>query len=118
MEVAEDIGERERVLRAEREQQRILGGRGLQLEVELTAEPLAQGEAPGLVHAAAERGVEHELHAARFVEEALEDDRVLSREDAQRGVSGGEIGDDLFCGRGRDPGFGDEPVDHGPIRRP
>ena len=34
----------------------------------------AQGEAPGLVDAAAERGVEDELHAATFVEEALRDD--------------------------------------------
>ena len=103
MQIAEDVGERERVLRPEREQQRVFGGRGLQLEVELTAEPLAQREAPRLVHAAAERRVQHELHAARLVEEALEDERVLRRQHAERGASGGEIGDDLFGGAGGIP---------------
>ena len=72
MQVAEDVGERKRVLRAERQQQRVFGGRRLQLEVELAAEPLAQRQAPRLVDAAAERRVQHELHAARLVEEALE----------------------------------------------
>ena len=46
VQVAEDVGERERVLRAEREQQRVLGRRRLQLEVELPAEALAQREPP------------------------------------------------------------------------
>ena len=49
-----------------------LGGRGLQLEVELAAEALAQRQAPGAVDARAEGRVHHELHAARLVEEALE----------------------------------------------
>jgi hypothetical protein len=45
-----------------------------QLEVEALAELLAQREAPGAVDAAAEGRVQHELHAARLVEEALERD--------------------------------------------
>ena len=64
MQVAEDVGERERVLRPERQQQRVLGRRRLQLEVELAAEALAQRQAPRLVDAAAEGRVQHELHAA------------------------------------------------------
>ena len=80
MQIAEDVGERERVLRPERQQQRVFGRRGLQLEVELAAEALAQRQAPRLVDAAAERRVQHELHAARLVEEALEDERVLRRQ--------------------------------------
>ena len=84
MQVAEHVGERKRVLRPERQQQPVLGGRRLQLEVELAAEPLAQRQAPGLVDAAAERRVQHELHAARFVEEALEDQRLLRRQHAER----------------------------------
>ena len=79
MQVAEDVGERKRVLRPERQQQRILGRRRLQLEVELPAEALAQRQAPGLVDAAAERRVQHQLHAARLVEEPLEHERLLRR---------------------------------------
>ena len=72
------------MLRAERQQQRVFGRRRLQLEVELTAEALAQRERPRLVDAAAERRVQHQLHAARFVEEALEHERLLRRDDAER----------------------------------
>ena len=84
------------MLRAEREQQRVLGGRGLQLEIELPAEALAEREAPGLVHPAAERRVEDELHPARLVEEAFEDQRVLRRQDAQHPAALGQIGHRLF----------------------
>ena len=64
MQISEHVGERERVLFAERQQQRILRGGSLQLEVELTAEALPQRQCPGLVDAAAERRVQHQLHAA------------------------------------------------------
>src|SRR6266567_4408673 len=50
------------------QRQRVLGRGGLQLEIELTAEALAQRESPRLVHAAAERRVQHELHPAGLVE--------------------------------------------------
>ena len=79
MQIAEDVRERKRVLRTERQQQRIFGRRRLQLEVELPAEALAQREPPGLVDAAAERRVQHELHAAGLVEEPLEHERLLRR---------------------------------------
>ena len=46
MQIAEHVRERERMLRTERQQQRVLGGRRLQLEVELAAEALAQRERP------------------------------------------------------------------------
>ena len=80
MQIAEHVGQRERVLRTERQQQRVFGGRRLQLEVELAAEALAQRQPPRLVDAAAERRVQHELHAARFVEEPLEHQRLLRRQ--------------------------------------
>ena len=54
--------------------------RRLQLEIELAAEALAQREPPRAIDAAAERRVDHELHAARFIEEALEHDGVLRRQ--------------------------------------
>ena len=91
VQIAEDVGERERVLRPEREHQRVFRRGGLQLEVELTAEALPQREPPCPVHTAAEGRVQHELHAARFVEEPLEDERPLRRNHAERAVSLGEI---------------------------
>ena len=103
MQIAEDVRERERVLRPERQQQRILGGRRLQLEVELAAEPLAQRQPPRLVDAAAERRVQHELHAARFVEEPLEHERLLCRHHAECAAAFGEIVDRLLRGAGSSP---------------
>src|SRR5437867_12193779 len=108
MEIPEDIGERKRVLRPEREEQRVLGGGRLQLEVELAAEALPEREAPRLVDAAPERRVQHELHAAGLVEEALDYDRVLRRDHAERTAAFREIGNRLFGGVGRDSGFGGE----------
>jgi hypothetical protein len=64
------------VLRPQREQHPVVGGRGLELEVEAPAEPLAQAEAPGAVDPPAEGRVEDELRAAGLVEEALGDHRV------------------------------------------
>jgi hypothetical protein len=39
----------------------------------------------------------HELHAAGFIEEALEHDRVLGGQAAKRGVRGSEVSSEL-CG--------------------
>jgi len=84
VEVARDLDEREAVARREREDDRILGRRGLQLEVELPAHALAQREAPGAVDAAAEWRMDDELHSARLVEEALEDHPLRRRQRAER----------------------------------
>ena len=89
----------------EREDDRVLGRRRLQLEVELAAEALAEREAPGAVDAAAERRVEDELHAARFVEEALEHDRLERGQRAERRARCGEIVDDLLRRALVEPGF-------------
>ena len=51
VQVVEDLLEREAVLRPEREDDRLLVGRRLQLEAEADAEALAQREAPGAVDA-------------------------------------------------------------------
>src|SRR5262249_57729676 len=109
-----DVGQRERVLRSERQQQRVLGRRRLQLEVELPAEGLAQCESQGLVHAAAERCVEEELHAARFVEEALEDERLLRRQRAERAAALIQKGERLLRGRRRNARVRREPIDGPP----
>src|SRR5690606_40944446 len=67
------------VLLGEGEQDAVLGRGRLQLEVEGPAEGLAQREPPGPVDAAAERGMDDELHAAGIVEEALGDHALLGR---------------------------------------
>ena len=97
-EVAGDLVEREAVGFAEREHDRVLGRRRLELEVELPAEALAQRQTPGPVEAAAEPGVDDELHSAALVEEPLEHHRVAVGQGAQRGMRGAEIVDDLLGG--------------------
>ena len=77
MQVAKHVRERERVLRSERQQQTVFGRRGLELEVELTAEALAQREPPRLGDPATVGRVQDELHATGLVEKSLEDERVL-----------------------------------------
>ena len=94
---------------AEREDDRVLGGGGLQLEVELAAEALAQREAPGAVEPAAVGRVQHELHAAALVEEALEHERLLRRHHAERALGGGQVLDRLARGGLADAGHRGEP---------
>ena len=109
MQVTRHVGELEAVRRRERQHDRVLGGRRLQLEVEGAAEAFAQREPPGAVDAAAEGGVNDELHAAGFVEEALEDESLLGRERAERGAPRGEIVDELLRGGGGHARGGREP---------
>src|SRR3954470_5868862 len=97
------------MLRAKREQQRVVGGRGLELEIELAAEALTEREPPGLVDTASERRVQHELHAAGFIEEALEHERLLRRDDTKRPVAFSEVVDDLLGGAVIQAGFGYQP---------
>ena len=79
----EDDLERKRVLVGQREDEAVVGRRGLQFEIERAAELLAQREAPRAIDARAEGRVQDQLHAAAFVEEALGDDRVVGRHDAE-----------------------------------
>ena len=92
----EDAFEREAVLLAERQDDAVVGGGRLQLEVEADAEALAQREAEGAVDAPAERRVQDQLHAAALVEEALGDDGVERRHGAERGQRVAQVGDDLL----------------------
>ena len=83
------------MVRPEGDHDGILGGGRLQLEVEAAAEPLAQRQAPGAIHPAPERRVQHQLHPPRFVEEALQHQRLLCGNDAEDLVRRVEILDDL-----------------------
>ena len=68
------------MLRAEREHDGVVGGRRLQLEIERAAKPFSQRQPPRAVQPDTERGVYHQLHAARLVEEPFHDDLVLRRD--------------------------------------
>ena len=83
VEEARQLLERKAVGLAERQHDRILGGRRLQLEIERAAEALAQHQAEGAIDAGAERRVDHQVHVAGFVEEALEHQPLLRRQHAR-----------------------------------
>ncbi|MCY1509441.1 hypothetical protein D9M68_437840 [compost metagenome] len=95
MQVAPDLLQREAVAGGEGQDERVLGGRRLQLEVEVAAEALAQRQAPGAVEPAAERRMDDQLHAAGFVEEALHHQALLGRQGSQRGLCPRQVFDDL-----------------------
>ena len=105
--IAEHVLERKAVGRAERQDDGVLRGGGLQLDVEIPAKALAESQPPGEVDPPAERRVQDQLHAAALVEEALQDDRLLRRHDAERRPGGGQVVHDLLRGLGgqADVGF-------------
>ena len=71
------VGQREAVVRPERQHDGVVVGRGLQLEVERDAEPLAQGQAERPVDPAAVGRVHDQVHALGVVEEPLEHEVVV-----------------------------------------
>src|SRR5437773_2764064 len=103
MEVVEHLVEREAVLRAERQDDRFLVGRRLKLEAEAATEALPERQPPRAIDAPAERSVDDQLHASRFVEEALEHHPGGGRNRAQRGLALAEIVAQLRGCRGREP---------------
>ena len=99
------------MLLGERNVEAVVGGGGLQLEIERAAEAFAQREAPGFVDARAERRVNHQLHAAAFVEKALGDHGGLRGNGAQYGAAGEDVFDDLLGAGIVEAAFALEPVD-------
>src|SRR3984893_15862467 len=95
MQVALHLAEFEAVRRGKRQRDVVLGRDSLQLEIEFSAETLAQRQPPGAVDAAAIGRMEAQLHAATLGEKTLEDELVLGRQAAERGMSRGEIFDEL-----------------------
>src|SRR4030095_1178975 len=73
-------------------------------ESEAAAEALAQRQPPRAVDAAAERGVDDELHAAGLVEESLRHDALGGGDDAEGALAFIEILRQLLRGLGRDAG--------------
>ena len=79
------------MLRAQREHNGVVGRGGLQLEIKGAAESFAQRQPPRPVHPNAERRMQHELHASGFIEEALQHELLLRRDDTEGAVNRGEV---------------------------
>ena len=101
------------VLRPERQHDAVVVGTGLQFEVEAAAEPLAQGETPGPIDSRSQRRVDHQLHAAGFVEEALEHDLPAGRHQAQRGQLRADVGHGLLGRPGAGTALAGQPAGQG-----
>ncbi len=92
-EEVEDVRQRKAVLFGEGDVDAVVGGGGLELEVEAAAEAFAEGEAEGFVDAAAEGSMEDELHAAAVVEEALGDDGGFGGDGSEDGSACDDVRD-------------------------
>src|ERR1700742_3429763 len=98
IQIAGSFGELKAVRVGQRENNVILGCSRLQLEIEGPAEALAQRQAPGSVDPAAEWRVNYQLHAAGFVEKALEYDGIQRRQGAERSLARAQVLHDLKRG--------------------
>ncbi len=106
------------VLLGQRDDDAIVGGGRLELEVEGPAEALAQGQAPGTVDPRAKRGVEHELHAPGLVEEAFRDDGGHGGDGAESRRAGAHVSGGLLGAGAVQPALAGEEVegDFGALR--
>ena len=94
------------MLLGERNVQAVVGCRGLQLQIERAAEPLAQGQPPGTVDARPEGGMDYQLHPARFVEKPFCDDLPGRRQHAQKTFAGAHVSDCRFRAPAVEAAFG------------
>ena len=105
----EDVGKGEAVLLGKGDVDAVVGGSGLQLEVEASAEALTQGETPGFVDTTAKRSMKNELHATTIIEEAFGDDGGLGGDGSEGGAAGDDVGDELVGSAGADAALLHEP---------
>src|SRR5688572_11224598 len=97
MHIAENVLQRERVLRSERNQHTFFSSRCLQFKIEVLTEFLAQCQPPRAIDSPAEWRVQDQLHATRLIEKTLQHERVLSRQRAENTQRFGQVNDDLPC---------------------
>ena len=86
--VAGHLAQREAVVGPERKHDGVVAGRGLQLEVEIHAEALAERQPEPAVQPCAERRMSHQLHPAAVVEEPFQDEFLLGWKDSQLSQAG------------------------------
>ena len=106
--IAGDVLQREAMGQTERQDDGVIGGCRLQLEVERATEFLAQRQSQAAVDPRAERAMDDQLHAPRVIEEALQHQVLLTGHDAQRCPSDSQVSDDRGRGVGIDPGSVDQ----------
>jgi len=105
----EDVGKGEAVLLGKGDVDAVVGGSGLQLEVEASAEALTQGETPGFVDTTAKRSMKNELHATTIIEEALGDDGCFGGHGTKSSTTGDDVHDELLRSAGADAALLHEP---------
>ncbi|MNS21026.1 hypothetical protein D3C72_527800 [compost metagenome] len=98
IQVTPHIVQFETVAGGQRQHDGVLAGCRLQLEVEGTAEALAQGQAPGAVDAAAVGRMDDQLGTAGLIEEALHHQRVLRGQGAEHFAGAGQVVEQLAGG--------------------
>ena len=81
----------ETVDRAQRDNDAVIQGRGLQFKVELAAETLAQPQAPGAVDAGAVGAVQHQVLVAGFVKKPFKHDILPGWNASQCGAGAGQV---------------------------
>ena len=96
VQVAGRFLQREAVGGSQRQDQVIFIGGCLQFEIEATAEAFSQRQPPGPVYSGTKGGVDDEMHVTGFIEEALENDVVLTRYQAEDGLGCCQIVQQLF----------------------
>src|SRR3954471_10830650 len=98
------------MLLGERDVDTVVGGGGLQLEIESTAEPLSQRQAPRLVDAPAEGRMDYQLHSSTFIEEPFSDDRGRGRNRAKHSTPGDDVCNKLLRSPATDCTFFHQPT--------
>src|SRR5207244_10690601 len=75
----------------------------LKIEIKRTAKALAHRQAPSSIDARAERSMDHQLHAARFVKEPFKQQPLLRRHHAGGRVLCLDVRQQLLRGMGTEP---------------
>ena len=103
-EETENLLQRERVLRTERQHHGVVAGGRLQLEVERLAKALPQRKTKRAVDPGAAGRMNDELHATGVVEEPLDHETARCRQRPELAVASRQIRDELLCHGPVDPG--------------
>ena len=108
-----DVLQGEAVLRTEGEQDGVVAGRRLELEIEAPAEALPQCQPESAVDPPTERRVHDQLHSPGLVEEALEHDVALGGNQAEGAMDRLQVARDLLGAGGIEAKLRGQPLGSG-----
>src|SRR5207237_607328 len=91
IQITKNFVQREGMLSPERDDNRIVGGRGLEFEIKRSTKTFPQRQPPRAIDPIPEGRMQNELHPARFIEETLHHERLLRWNRPERAISVGEI---------------------------